>query len=195
LTSLKPTYKPKNSLRLQGYDYSSEGVYFITIGTENRISHFGKVDHDKVLLSNSGKIVAKEWKKTPHIRNEVILGEWVIMPNHFHALLAFKAPEEIENSSSVSADGHPPKQGSISNYKNSFGPQSKNLSALVRSFKASCTSQIRSKENPYFAWQRSFHDRVVRNQKELERIQDYIYNNPLKFSLTNNSALFNGVDL
>jgi hypothetical protein len=117
------------------------------------------------------------------------------MPDHFHALLAFKATDEIENSSSVSADGHPPEQGSISNYKNSFGPESKNLSALVRSFKASCTSRIRSKENPYFGWQRSFQDRIVRSQKELECIEDYIYNNPLKFSLTNNSTLFNGVDL
>lgn len=185
----KPTYQRKNSLRLQGYDYSNEGVYFITIGTKNRVSHFGKVSHDKVLLSDSGKIVADEWRKTSEIRKEVILGEWVIMPDHFHALLAFKSPKEIAGSSTVSADGHPPVLGEISNYKNAFGRQSKNLSALVRSFKASCTSRIRNKVNPNFAWQRSFHDRIVRSQKELERIEDYIFENPLKFSLTNNSTI------
>ena len=185
----KSTYHRKNSLRLQGYDYSSEGVYFITIGTKNRISHFGKVTHDKVLLSDSGKIVAEEWNKTPQVRKEVILGEWVIMPNHFHALVAFKSLEEIAGSSSVSADGHPRVLGEISNYKNAFGRQSKNLSALVRSFKASCTSRIRNKVNPDFGWQRSFHDRIVRSQKELERIEDYIFENPLKFSLTNNSTI------
>lgn len=180
------TYHRKNSLRLKGFDYSSEGVYFITIVTKNRINYFGKVIEDKVLLSDSGLIVAEEWEKTPEIRKEVILGEWVIMPDHFHALLAIR---NNVPGNTVSEDGHPPKQEKVSNYKNSFGPQSKNISALVRSFKASCTSRIRKEINPSFAWHRSFHDRVVRNQKELERIEDYIFNNPLKFSLTNNSTI------
>lgn len=189
MVNRKPTYQRKNSLRLQGYDYSSEGVYFITIVTKNRASYFGEVIHAKVLLSESGKIVAEEWKKTPLIRKEVLLGEWVIMPDHFHALLAFKGSAEIASSSSVSADGHPPVSEKSIHYKNVFGPQSRNLSALVRSFKASCTSRIRKEIEPNFGWHRSFHDRIVRSQKELKRIEDYIFENPLKFSLTNNSTI------
>lgn len=67
-------------------------------------------------------------------------------------------------------------------YKNTFGSQSKNLSALVRSFKASCASKIRSQINSGFAWHRSFHDRIARNQLELINIENYISSNPERYT-------------
>ncbi|MEP6363251.1 MAG: transposase [Balneola sp.] len=179
----KNTYQSKNSLRLKGYDYSAEGVYFITILTKNRICHFGEVVNKKMNLSDAGKIVEMEWRKTEEIRKEVVLGNWIVMPEHFHALIAFKSKEEQDrNLTSVKAHGHALLQGKKSiAYKNTFGPQSRNLSALVRSFKATCTSKIRSQVNPNFAWHRSFHDRIVRNQKELINIENYIISNPARY--------------
>ena len=170
-------------MRLQGYDYSAERVYFITILTKNKICHFGEVVNKEMKLSDAGKIVENEWKKTEEIRKEAVLGSWVVMPDHFHALIAFKSKEEQNrNLTSVKAPGHALLQDvkSIA-YKNTFGPQSRNLSALVRSFKATCTSKIRSQVNPNFAWHKSFHDRIVRNQKELINIENYIISNPARY--------------
>ncbi|MCG8372750.1 MAG: transposase [Balneolales bacterium] len=170
------TYRRKNSLRLHGYDYSGEGVYFITCITKNRVKVFGEVKADTVLLSQEGTIVKQEWLKTSKIRKEITLGEFVVMPDHFHALCLIDGQQ-------VRAHGHAPRQNQ--KRKHNFGPQSKNLSALIRSFKATCTKRIRE-TNPSFAWQRGFHDRIVRNEKELERIAEYIYNNPLKHTLQTN---------
>lgn len=169
----KQKYQRKSSLRLKGYDYSTEGMYFVTLVCAGRKSFFGSIANDKIELSKEGLIAMQEWKKSEQIRKEIVLGEFVVMPDHFHALVL------IDNQI-VKAHGHAPQ--TIKPYKNEFGPQSKNLSAFIRSFKAVCTKRIRQ-FNPDFGWQRSFHDRIVRDQKELERIEDYILTNPLKETL------------
>lgn len=169
------TYR-KNSLRLNGFDYSNEGMYFVTILTKNREAFFGKIKNQKMNLSPCGEIVRKEWLKTEQIRDRVVLGDWAIMPDHFHALIALKSKPPVR------AHGDAPLLASRP-YKNTFGPQRNNLSSIIRGFKGSCTKRIRKEINQNFAWHRSFHDRVVRNQKELKRIEDYIINNPMKSSL------------
>ncbi len=168
------SYRRKNSLRLKGYDYSNEGMYFVTCVTHNRVNYFGEIRDSEVIMSEIGTIVLDEWLKSEKIRDELILGEFVIMPDHFHALVL------IDNQ--VRAHSHAPQPGDT--YKNKFGPQSKNLSALIRSFKASCTARIRKHVNTKFAWQRGYYDRVVRDQNELEHIEDYILNNPLNYTLS-----------
>ena len=86
----KPNYDPKKhhrrSIRLKGYNYSSEGFYFITICTEGRRCLFGTIINGKMVLNDYGKIVDNEWQNTIKIRNgDVVLHECVIMPNHIHA--------------------------------------------------------------------------------------------------------------
>ena len=86
----KPNYDPKkhhrDSIRLKGHNYSSEGFYFITICTEGRRCLFGTIVNGEMVLNDCGKIVDNEWKNTIKIRNEdVVLHEYVIMPNHIHA--------------------------------------------------------------------------------------------------------------
>ncbi|MBO6536258.1 MAG: hypothetical protein JJ966_08555 [Balneolaceae bacterium] len=180
------TYNRKRSYRLQGYDYSNEGMYFITINTKNREHFFGEINDNEVHLNSLGKIVNEEWLKTSDIRKEITLGEFVIMPDHFHALLLIdkqlldKSTTGNYRTNTVKAHGHAPLLAVP--YKNKFGPQSKNLSALVRSFKASCTKRIRL-QHPHFSWQKSFHDRIVRDEHELLRIEDYIRNNPIKATI------------
>ena len=173
-------YRRRNSLRLQGYDYSDEGIYFITCVTKKREPYFGKVVRERVELNELGQIIAEQWLKSEEIRKEVILGEFIVMPDHFHGLVMIDFKR-------VRAHGHAPQLDPT--FKNTFGAQSKNLSALIRSFKANCTAQIR-RTNPTFAWQRSYHDRIVRNQHELERIEEYIFNNPLSLYLNENPMAF-----
>ena len=93
----------KNSLRLRGYDYSQPGAYFITTVTHQRKLLFGEIINGQMVLNELGKIVQKEWKRTPKIRREVDLGAYMIMPNHFHAIVIFN-----EYATGVGATGGSP---------------------------------------------------------------------------------------
>jgi len=75
------------SRRLHGWDYSGKGYYFITIVTQNRECNLGKIENAKMVLSEFGMIVEKEWLRSFDIRDELILDEYVIMPNHIHAIV------------------------------------------------------------------------------------------------------------
>jgi len=77
------------SNRLASWDYSSAGAYFITICTQNRLDWFGKIEKGKMILSAMGKIAEMEWEKTLLMRPDMNLtmGEYVVMPNHFHSIL------------------------------------------------------------------------------------------------------------
>jgi len=190
-------YKNKyrtDSIRLTGYDYSSEGVYFITILTKYRVHYFGSVSDGKMNLSTAGQIVAQEWLKTFIKRERAVIGEWVVMPNHFHALIGLK-PNPVKDAShaSLTSTNRLKKDSdrynlsiqdevSALNYKNSFGPQSDNLSSIVRGFKGACTRQIRNTAVPEFKWHTGFYDHIVRNQASMTRIEEYIMENPLKWN-------------
>ena len=90
----------RKSIRLRGYDYSQDGAYFITICTQGHLHLFGKVVDDssdpefprKMILNDLGEIVREEWLKSAEIRQEIILGKWVIMPNHFHCIVTIAEP-------------------------------------------------------------------------------------------------------
>lgn len=77
----------RRSIRLQGYDYSQPGAYFVTVCVHNWTCLFGNVVDGDVVLNEYGKVVMDEWIKTGHIRDEIELGEWVVMPNHFHGIV------------------------------------------------------------------------------------------------------------
>ena len=83
---IKNRYR-NESIRLRNYDYWREGLYFVTVCTKNRNSFFGSIVNDKMVLSEIGKIVSEEWKKSEIIRKHIYLDEWVIMPNHIHGIV------------------------------------------------------------------------------------------------------------
>ena len=178
------------SLRLQGYDYSSKGIYFITICTYNRVPYFGTISDGKMTLSGSGRIITNEWQQTGQICDRVILGEWVVMPNHFHALIYLKpktggdashASYDTNFKDGFNQDGFNPSLQENGAYKNSFGPQKDNISSIIRGFKSTCTRQIRESFIPDFEWQSKFHDHILRNQKSLIKIEQYIRENPTQW--------------
>lgn len=77
----------RQTFRLKNYDYSRNGMYFITICTNNHENMFGEITNGKMALNEIGKIVENEWLITPNIRHEIKLHDFVIMPNHFHAIV------------------------------------------------------------------------------------------------------------
>ena len=82
------TFHHRRSIRLKGYDYSADGLYFITICTKDKNHYFGRVIDGKMILNERGQIVNNEWLNTINIRQgEVILHDYIVMPNHFHAIV------------------------------------------------------------------------------------------------------------
>lgn len=87
-------YKGKyrnESRRLRGWDYSSNGQYFITINTYNRACLFGDIVDGEMTLNDFGEIATDEWFKSFEIRQELFLGEFILMPNHLHAIVGLES--------------------------------------------------------------------------------------------------------
>ncbi len=76
-----------DSTRLKGWDYSSPGYYFITICTKDRECFFGEIIKEKMYLSEIGEIAHRYWAEIPNHFNNVVLDEFVIMPNHVHGII------------------------------------------------------------------------------------------------------------
>ena len=198
----RDTYRVESS-RLQNWDYGWKAKYFITIVTQNSEHFFGEIVDGEMILNDTGKIGENEWKKTPGIRPDmnIALGVFCVMPNHFHAIIEIgeneynkratdRGMERRDAMHCVSIPGTTPgtTPGTNPNAipdttpvprkpKNKFGPQSKNLGSIVRGFKSTVTIQAR-KINPNFGWQSRFHDHIIRNDSDYNRIKNYIINNP-----------------
>ncbi len=179
----KNKYRIKSSRR-HGYDYSESGFYFVTICTKNREIIFGDIKNEKNILSPIGEIVKKEWLNTPKIRKNIKLDEFVVMPNHLHGIVVVKY--KIVETHPV--ETHCNASLRDASYKNKFGPQSNNLSAVIRGFKGAVTKIIRQNfSNIDFMWQPRFYDRIIRDDDELNRIRQYILDNPIKWELDRNN--------
>jgi len=167
------------SARLQSWDYGNSGLYFITICTKNREHYFGKILNGEMHLSEIGKIVKSEWTKTFDMRPDMNLkiDEYVVMPNHFHAIIMIS--DNRYNTGDGNGTDTDAMRGTDSK-TNQFGPQSKNLASVIRGFKIGVTTNAR-KINPDFAWQPRFHNHIIRNNVSLEKIRNYIINNPTRW--------------
>jgi putative transposase len=153
------------SARLASWDYRWAGVYSVTICTLGRVCWFGEVIAEQVALSPEGNAVAEEWKKIPRACLRVILDEWIVMPDHMHGILIFQ--------------GRPPKD---QNAEKAGRLLSQSLGAAVGQFKSKSTKRIRMDlKRPDFAWQPRFHDAIVREPADLERVRAYIRTNPSRW--------------
>jgi REP element-mobilizing transposase RayT len=163
-TRFKNKYRIDSS-RLVGHDYSLPGNYFITICTWKKNPYFGKCQNGGIVLSELGLVLQKEWLKTPGIRKEmnISLDEYIIMPDHFHAII------KIGNCTKTMT----------TSYRNVFGPQSNNLGSVIRGLKSAVTS-FSKRAHLEFGWQPGYHDRIIRSEYELKRIRKYIILNPKK---------------
>ena len=154
------------STRLQGYDYGSAGAYYVTVVTKKRDHHFGEIKKKMFYPNELGIIAEQEWLKTVEIRQDMNLelDEYIIMPNHIHAILFIGLNDYNYFPAS----------------ENHFAPQSRNLASIMRGFKSAVTAYARMNKI-VFDWQDRFHDHIIKDSNDLIRIRDYIRNNPAKW--------------
>ena len=161
-----------STLRLENWDYRINGAYFVTLCTKNKICSFGEIVSDKTHLSLAGKIAQNRWNEIPEHFPFVELGEFVIMPNHIHGIIAINQPVGTRHCL-VKNNEKKPLLG-----KNRYQNQGKgSLSAIIGSLKSIVTKNIR--ENLIkFDWQPRFYEHIIRTPESLDKISEYIVNNP-----------------
>ncbi|MDH7464611.1 hypothetical protein QEG73_25155 [Chitinophagaceae bacterium 26-R-25] len=159
--------------RLQTWDYSSDGVYFITICTKNMLHYFGKVTEQKMELNEIGKLAEQYWQEIPNHFSFIELGSFVVMPNHMHGILIISKPGI--NESLPDPDTTPGQR----RFRN---PESGSVSSIVGSYKSIVSKKARLLFHSEFAWQPRFYDHIVRDPESFENIQNYIINNPSKWA-------------
>ncbi len=157
----------RRSIRLPGYDYSQPGAYFVTIVTQAREALFGEVVEGQMLLSTYGEIVQGEWLRTSQIRREIEQDEFIVMPNHLHGIVVIREGEP------VGAHGHAPLHRA---------PRS--LGTLVGGFKSAVTRRINEiRHTPrVLVWQRNYYEHVIRGERDLAAVRQYIADNPAKWA-------------
>ena len=175
---MSKNYNPKihhrQSIRLKNYDYASDGYYFVTICTKNKSECFGEIIDGKMVLNEIGKIANQCWLEIPKYFPDAILDEHIIMPNHIHGVIAIEKQNPIVGNENFRS------------LRGWYGAKSRSLSSIIRGFKIGVT-KWRHQNNYDFEWQKSFYDRIIRNEKSLDKIREYIRNNPPQWELDRNN--------
>ncbi len=172
--------------RLKGYDYSQSGAYFVTVCAHNRQNLFGGIEGGKIILNEYGNIVNHCWREIPAHFPHVELDEFVIMPNHVHGVIIIN---------SVGANDYSPLQIPIYSIKQSFASPknmcgtSKTIGSVIRGFKIGVTKWFRQNTDHYTVWQRNYYEHIIRNDTELNRIRQYIIENPLKWDMDSENPI------
>lgn len=168
------------SIRLKSRNYGKKGLYYITICTKGRQLFLGQIVNGQTILSQIGQIAEKEWLRTPTIRPDmnIQLGEFVIMPNHIHAII--KIGTNIHNDGKMHLFEPGVLNRTHSMQLREFAPQYKNLASIVRGFKSAVTMYARL-NNIEFDWLPRYHDQVIRHGLHYSRIRKYILDNPKKW--------------
>lgn len=187
----------RRRIRLKGYDYSQAGLYFVTICTQNRECIFGEIKNDVMILNNFGEIIHDEWIKTENIRNDININQFIIMPNHIHAIIeitrrgVLNTPHVLHTPDGLNTSdkSHDRKKGIHGDTKRAYGntplrSPSQTVGAIVRGVKSAGTKQINElRQTPDVKlWQRNHYDHIIRNEKSYLEISEYIANNPLKWN-------------
>ncbi|MEW5677166.1 transposase [Flavobacterium enshiense] len=188
-----------DTARAKWWDYKNEGLYFITICTKNRKHLFGFVKDGEMILNEYGKIVLDCWQDLPNHYPNIVLDEFCIMPNHIHCIVG------VDNS--VFSDYSDYSNHSVYSVETGLKPVCTlpvctlpvctlsvcTLSAkevkihgvfeFIRALKSFSSRKINEVRNckGVSNWQERFHDHIIRNENEYNRIKNYIVNNPKKW--------------
>ena len=158
MNHINKKYPQRKRTRLKEYDYSTTAYYFITICVNHWTSVFGSIHSESMTLNTYGKIIVKHLLSLNERFKSVEIDYYVIMPNHIHFFLIL---DSEENGTSISN--------------------------IIGSFKSLTTVELHKSGLKEFKWQRSFYDRIIRNESELYNIRNYIDLNPLKWELEKNN--------
>ncbi|MCD4814102.1 transposase [bacterium] len=165
---MKTIMRERKRNRLLDYDYSAAGAYFITLCTHTRECLFGEIINGKIKLNEYGEIAMTYWEKPPHHYGHCRLDEYVIMPNHLHGIIVI---------TNFVGNGLKP-------FPTTNETQHHGLPEIVRGFKTYASKTINQLRQTQGlpVWQKSYYDRIIRNDRELHSIRKYIQNNPLKWA-------------
>ena len=198
----------RRSIRLKEYDYASVGAYFVTVCTQNRECLLGNIYNGGMVLNEAGKMVADWWLKLPEKFPVIVLGEFVIMPDHFHGIIILNdIGRRGDTLCSPAFDTGPPafdagspaddqiqnqgecRQNQGEHKVRPYGTLENTLGRIMQELKSFTTNAyIRGvKDNnwspfPGRLWQRNYYERVIRNESEMASISEYIALNPMRWS-------------
>ena len=147
----------RRSIRLNEYDYSSPGAYFVTICTYNRKCFFGDVRDERVILSAVGKKAKAFFRAIPEHFENITVDEFVAMPNHLHGIIVIQRHNAFQHV------------------------VPKSLGSVIRTFKSALTRWCRLNGHRHFKWQRNYYEHIIRDEDDLNKIREYIQNNPLEW--------------
>lgn len=153
----------RQSYRFNQYDYSQQGLYFITICTNDRVCIFGSINNDEMYLSDIGKIVKDCWLKIETFHPYVVLHDFVIMPNHIHGVIQI-----VQETVTIKKEG--------------FESTSKTIGSIIRGFKSGVSCTVIKSVGIKNIWQRNYYDRIIRDYNEYQNVTNYIINNPRMWS-------------
>jgi REP element-mobilizing transposase RayT len=185
-----PERHNRRSIRLKNYDYTSAGAYFVTICVKNRECLFGNITDGTVQLNSYGEIVNTVWHGLPDHYPHVELDAWVVMPNHVHGIILLTNRSAVTtvgagfkpDPTGVIADDQHPANGDNNHAKSN--QKRHGLPEIVRAFKTFSSRRInemrKSPGTP--VWQRNYYENIVRDELSLNRIRQYIAQNPVSWS-------------
>jgi len=183
---VKPAEHRRRSMRLQSWDYSQEGVYFVTVCTQNREYLFGGIIDGLMHLNASGEMVVAAWDELPERFPFLELGAKVVMPNHFHAIVIISRRGDPGDRPALLQGEHQVRPYG----KRAQGTPAGSIGRIVQAFKSVTTHQyirgVRDCGWPPFPgklWQRNYYEHIVRDEEEWQRIHDYIAANPINWAL------------
>jgi REP element-mobilizing transposase RayT len=174
------TERHRSSVRLKGYDYSRAGAYFITVCAKDRVCLFGDMVGEEMRLNAAGLAAEQCWVAIPEHFPFVELDEFVVMPNHVHGIVFLTNAPTTRNVSVSRMAKITPKSGS--------------LSVVVRSFKSAITKRINElRASPGVpVWQYNYYEHIIRDEESLDRIRQYIADNPAQWAMDHENPAYVG---
>jgi REP element-mobilizing transposase RayT len=182
---MRMEYDPKShrrrSIRLQGYDYSMAGAYFVTICAYRRECFFGEIVDGEMWLSDAGRTARPIWEQLPDHYPYIRLDAFVIMPNHVHGIVILNDATDM-----VGAGLKPAPTTSQTSLKPAptGGRKRHSLPEIIRAFKTFSSRRINESREMIGVpvWQRNYYEHVIRNDRALNAIRNYIEANPLQWA-------------
>ncbi|MBK8499474.1 MAG: transposase [Flavobacteriales bacterium] len=183
-----PALHHRRSIRLDGYDYTKAGAYFITICTHNRQRLFGVITTGSMHLSEMGRMAMDHWLDLPNHHPNLDLDECIIMPDHMHGILVLDgsvrsrdaSPRGSGEAGLAPAGARPTRPGLAPTGARPNGFASGSLGSIIASYKSAVTRHINLEHGTPAApiWQRNYYEHIIRHDGSLDRIRTYIRNNP-----------------
>lgn len=173
----------RHSIRLKEYDYSQAGAYFVTICTKDHECLFGEIIDGEMRLNEWGHLVSDVWVEIPNHFTNIELDAFVVMPNHVHGIIL------IVDGASVEAGLPRPYNKTMSGAKTHLSAETaplrkRTLGQIIAYFKYLSTRRINEICSNLGApiWQRNYYEHIIRNEKSLDKIREYIAGNPLRWA-------------